>query len=174
MEDNLSRQEEARRVLEAIKQNAPEAEPASAPPVVDPKPKPGARPFSTVGGETANQLQALVSISLGIKDQPLPDTEEPLPDPGLIDPISTEQIKVMRKVAATTGVGQSSLQNSIYHAIIKAYFSVVDRFKPSTRAQQCITAGHQCLHCGKIIQETLATLAKDKKESTAPGELNGK
>lgn len=188
MEENNSRQEEARRVLEAIRQKSSEAnadQPASTQPTSDPSTKPEAKPdakpivkpFSTVGSEDAAQLQALVTSSLGIKNQPVeaeePETAALVPEPITVEPISTEQIKVMRKYATKKAVTNPPITTVIYQGIIKAYFDVVDYFKPSIRAQKCLTEGHQCLHCGKKFEEPASKSPKEKQVPSAAGEQNG-
>jgi hypothetical protein len=140
MEDENKKQAEARRVLDAIRQKQEKADLAK-----EPAPQ---KPSNWLVSEDAAQLQALVEQSRGIKGQT--EDKEDLPGPENIDPISVEQVKVMRKfVAGTTVHKPPPLSQTIYEALIRAYFETADFLKPSGRAKRCLVDGHQCLHCGK-------------------------
>ncbi len=117
MDEEISKQEEAQKILDAIrhKENADGEEQNSS------------KPISYIPEEDANQLKALVAKKLRLKpDEPVPK----LPNADNINPISAEQIKVMRKFATVKEHEKKPLSVAIREGIIRAYFSVVDSFKP--------------------------------------------
>ncbi len=103
-----------------------------------------------------------------------PVSEEVLPDPDNIDPISTEQIKVMRKFATVKGDEKKPLSQVFIDAIIKGYFNIADsfNFKPAA-TRSCYKVGHECAHCGKKIPfaalELYSKTAKEHEASTTDG-----
>jgi len=162
-EKEISRQEEARRILDAIrhKENAEGDESAVL------------KPISQIPAEDANQLQALLAQKLKLKPEEPVATEE-LPVPDNIDPISTEQIKVIRKFAATKSEVQKPLKTALIDGIIKAYFEIADSFKLKPNNQRsCFKQDHQCAHCGKKIPfaalEEFNKAAKNKDKTGAEG-----
>ena len=140
MDEEISRQEEARRILEAIryKENADAEEQVPV------------KPVSHLPAEDANQLQALIAQKLRLNTEESPAEE--LPNPENIDPISTEQIKVMRKVAYIKPDESKSAFHTFIDILIKSYFEIADSFKiKSETTKSCFRQGHQCAHCGKKI-----------------------
>jgi hypothetical protein len=152
MEEENNKQAEARRLLDAIRQKQEDKE-AEEIPILQ-------KPVQWLVSEDAAQLQALVEQTRGIKNQVEEKPKELLPDPESIDPISVEQIKVMRKanaaLKATPVFKTQHIAQRIYEFIIRAYFEALDFIKPSGRVKRCFLEGHQCLHCGAKFPATPA------------------
>ena len=150
MEDENSKQAEARKILDAIRKKDDSGVETPVSP----------QKLSWSVSEDADQLKALVEQSLGIKNQI--EAKEDLPNPESIDPISVEQIKVMRSLVVDAKIHQSTistLRQRINETLIRSYFEVVDFFKSSGRAKRCLLEGHQCLHCGAKLAATPVPLA---------------
>lgn len=134
MSDDNSRQEEAKRILESIKlKDGGKDEPRKT--------------FSSLPEEESRKLKALLAEKLKVKEEE-PVTEL-LPDPNDIDPISTEQIKSMRKFAVTEE--KKPLFDLIMGNLVKSYFDLADLFVVRKKTRSCFRDGHQCAHCGEKI-----------------------
>jgi hypothetical protein len=154
LDEEISRQEEARRILDSIRHKETSENEEKAP----------VKPISHIPEEEQNQLKALVAQKLKLKPEELASPEE-LPDPENIDPISNEQIKVMRQVAVIKSEEKKPLKAAMIDAIIKGYFEIADSFKIKSDARRsCFKQGHECMHCGKKIAfEAVEHYAKAKK-----------
>lgn len=140
MDEEISKQEEARRILDSIRHKEESSGEEQSPP----------KPISHIAEEDADQLKALVAQKLKLKNED-PDAEE-LPNPENIDPISTEQIKVMRKFAAVKEHEKTALKTTFLDSIVKFYFNIADSFKLQTaNTRSCFKNGHECVHCAKKI-----------------------
>lgn len=158
MDEEISRQEEARKILEAIRQR----DVAAAEEEEEPQ-----KPISHLPAEEADKLQELVAQKLGLKNDGQAN-EEQLPDPDSIDPISTDQIKVMRKFATAKVEEKKSLQATMLQTIVKTYFEIADSFKlKPDNARRCFVQGHECVHCGRKIP--FAILEQYEKQTKEKG-----
>ncbi len=167
MDEENNKQNEARRVLDAIRQQRKDGQ--SEEKVPD-------QPLRWVVSEDAAQLQNLVNQSRGIKNQ-LESKKEDLPDPESIDPISVEQIKVMRKSVVETKADKTLLLQKLYETLIRAFFESIEFLKPSTRAKRCLIEGHQCLHCGQKFPGALSVvpeLSNSQRTTIPPSTTTGK
>jgi len=141
LDEEISKQEEARRILDTIRHKEES----------DGEEQNTAKPISYIAEEDANQLKALIAQKWKLKNE-APSTIEELPEPENIDPISTEQIKVMRKFAAVQEDEKKPLKTTILDSIIKFYFEIADSFKLQTaNTRSCFNQGHECVHCAKKI-----------------------
>jgi hypothetical protein len=161
LDEEISRQEEARRILDSIRHKETSEDEEKAP----------IKPISHIPEEEANQLKALVAQKLKLKP-PESTPQEELPDPENIDPISTEQIKIMRQAAVIKSEEKKSFKVAIIDAFIKAYFEVADSFKMNSGVRRsCYKQGHECIHCGKKIAfEAVEHYAKTMKNKDHPAE----
>lgn len=166
MDDDNSRQEEARRILDAIRHKESEESEDQEPP----------KPISHIPEEDAKKLKALVAQKFALKNEdPASAAEESLPDPESIDPISTEQIKVMRQVATVKGDEKRPFTTVFFESLIKAYFSLADAFKmrQDNTPRECYAKGHECMHCGQRIPPAAVEFyAKAIKNKEVPPNSN--
>ncbi len=162
-EEARSRQEEARRILDAIRQkeSTSEEQDSSKEKVIPRLPS-----------EDAAQLEDLITNTILSK---APQTEEEkaeeLIEAPEINPISIEQIKVMRKFAANKSEVKEPLRKMLAEAIIRGYFEIIAYFTPSSRVQRCQKEGHICMNCGtRIPIPKLSKEGEDKEpdESSKP------
>jgi hypothetical protein len=161
LDEEISKQEEARRILDAIRHKESENDEEQSP----------SKPISQLAEEDADQLQALIAQKLKAKNEDSGQIEE-LPDPESIDPISTEQIKVMRKYAAVQEDEEKPVKARFLDSLIKGYFEIADAFrlKPDN-TKSCFKRGHECVHCGKKIP--FAALEQYIKNSAADNTSDG-
>lgn len=159
MEEEYSKQEEARRILDALrhKEEADGDEAAQS-----------EKEFPRLPSEEAAKLQAFINTTIQSKTPP-PPVEEEIPEPVVeIDPISTEQIKVMRKYAANKVEVKEPLKKTLSEFLIRSYFELLAYLSPANRASKCREDGHHvCLNCG--IKIPLPKPADGEEEDEAKG-----
>jgi hypothetical protein len=115
------------------------------------------------GGAEVEALQELVYQKVGpIAVEP----EEHLPDPESIERISNEKIKAMRKLAAG---GNSEVvppfQEQVGEIIIRAYSNFKTFFIPPPKERRyCELNGHECKHCGQVVESLTQQKIKEAKE----------
>ncbi len=165
MDEEISKQEEARRLLDTIRHKEEAGDDEERVP---------AKPISHIAEEDADQLKALIAHKWQLKNESSPEVEE-LPDPENIDPMSAEQIKGLRKVAIVQGEEKRTLKESLIDSIIKGYFQVADSFKTnSENKRSCFKRGHECIHCGKNIPfAAIEDYEKASKERAAEANTTG-
>ena len=164
MDDEKSKQEEAKRILETIRQKQlADAEESSK---VE-------KEIPRLPSEEAQQLAAFIDSTIKSKMPPPPVKVEE-PEPVEIDPISTEQIKVMRKFAANKTEVRAPLKKTLSEFAIRAFFELITYFKPTNRMQKCHQDGHHtCVNCGeKMPLFAVPDPDKAKDAATGPASAN--
>ncbi len=164
MEEEYSKQEEARRILEALRQKE-EADGEGA--------GPSEKEFARLPSEEAAKLEAFINTTIQAKAPP-PPVEEEVSEPVEIDPISTEQIKVMRKYAANKVETKEPLKKTLSEFVIRSYFEMLAYLSPQNRAQKCREDGHHvCVNCGvKIPLPSAKSDGEEESAATGPASSN--
>ena len=116
----------------------------------------------TYSGAEAAALQELVQHSMGSLSS---DNIEALPDRESIEKISNEKIKAMRRLSVDSAEVLPPFQEQISETIIRAFSNFKTLFFPPAKERRyCELKGHECKHCGEIVESTTQRKQKETGE----------
>jgi hypothetical protein len=115
------------------------------------------------GSETA-ALQELVKHSIGA--MPV-EIVEPLPDPETIEKISSDKIKSMRQLTVSNAEILPPFKEQLIYSVIQTFshFKTLI-FPPPKERRYCELKGHECKHCGELVESTTQQKQREKAEKS--------
>jgi hypothetical protein len=110
----------------------------------------------------AAALQELVQHSIGSLSS---DNIEALPDPESIEKISNEKIKAMRRLTVDSAEVLPPFQEQLAETLIRAYSNFKTLFFPPPKERRyCELRGHECKHCGELVESTTQRKQRETAE----------